>query len=48
MLYYFKKGKNMTEMQTKIYAVCGEGAATGRMCQKWFAKFVGTIDILAK
>ena len=39
MLYYFKKGKNTTEMQEKIYAVYGEGAETDRMCQKWFAKF---------
>ena len=28
MLYYFKKGKNGTEMQKKICAVCGEGAMT--------------------
>ena len=30
MLYYFKKGKNTTEMQKKekICAVCGEGAVT--------------------
>ena len=50
MLYYFKKGKNVTEMQTKkkICAVCGEGAVTDRTCQKWFAKFLGTTHILAK
>ena len=48
MLYYFKKGKNATEMQKKICAVCGEGAVTDQTCQKWFAKFLGTIDILAK
>ena len=49
MLYYFKKGKNTTETQTKkICAVYGEGAVTDRMCQKWFVKFLGTIDILAK
>ena len=47
MLYYFKKGKNATEMQKKIGAVCREGAVTDRMCQKWFAKFLGTVDILA-
>ena len=31
MLYYFKKGKNATEMQKKkkICAVYGEGAVTG-------------------
>ena len=39
MLYYFKKGKNATEMQKKICAVYGEGTATDQMCQKWFAKF---------
>ena len=39
MLYYFKKGKNATEMQKiKICAVYGEGAVTDRTCQKWFAK----------
>ena len=46
--YYFKKGKNATEMQKKICAVYREDAVTDRMCQKWFAKFLGTIDILAK
>ena len=39
MLYYFKKRKNTTEMQEKIYAVCGEGAVTDQTCQKWFVKF---------
>ena len=39
MLYYFKKGKNTTEMQQKICAVYGEGAVTDPRCQKWFAKF---------
>ena len=28
MLHYFKKGKNMTEMQKKMCAVYGEGAVT--------------------
>ena len=32
----------------KICAVYGEGAVTDQMCQKWFAKFLGTIDILVK
>ena len=36
MLYYFKKGKNATEMQKKIWAVYGEGAVTDRTRQKWF------------
>ena len=48
MLYYFKKDKNATKMQKKICAVYGEGAVTERMCQKWFAKCLGTIDILTK
>ena len=48
MLYYFKKGKNTTEMQKEICAVYGEGTKTDRTCQKWFAKFICTIDILAK
>ena len=39
MLYYFKKGKNTTEMHKKIYAVYREGAVTVRRCQRWFAKF---------
>ena len=39
MLYYFKKGKNATEMQKKICAVYGEGPVTDWMCQKGFMKF---------
>ena len=41
VLYYFKKGKNASETQTKkkICAVYGEGAVTDGMCQKWFGKF---------
>ena len=48
MLYYFKKAKNTAEMQKGICAVCGEGAVTDQMCQKWFVKFLGTINISAK
>ena len=48
MLCYFKKGKNRTKMHKKICAVYGESAVTGRMSQKWFAKFFGSVDILAK
>ena len=48
MLYYFKIGKNATETQKKICAVDGEGAMTDQTCQKWFGKFLGTIDMLAK
>ena len=39
MLYYFKKGKNATEMQNTICAMYGEGTKTDQMCQKWFAEF---------
>ena len=38
MPYYFKKGKNSTEMHRKICAVYGEGAVTDWTCWKWFAK----------
>ena len=48
MLYYFKKAKNTTETQKKICAVYGEAAVTDWMSQKWFVKFLGTTDILAK
>ena len=39
MLYYLKKGKNVTEMQEKMCAVYGEGSVTDWTCQKWFVKF---------
>ena len=39
MLYYFKKGKNATEMHKKICALYRESAVTDWICQKWFAKF---------
>ena len=48
MLYYFKNGKNTTEMQKKNCAVYGKSAGTDQTCQKQFAKFPNTIDILAK
>ena len=48
MLYYFKKGKNTTETKKQFCAVYGEGAMTDQTCPKWFAKFLSTIDILAK
>ena len=48
MLYYFRKGENATEMQNKICAVYGVSAVTDWMCQKYFVKFLGTIDIVAK
>ena len=50
MLYYFKKSKNATETQKKkkICAVCGEGAVTDGVYQKWFAKLLRTTDTSAK
>ena len=37
VLYYFKKGKNIPEIQQKICAVYGEGAVTDQKCQKFHA-----------
>ena len=48
MLYYFKKGKNAVETQKKICAGYGEGAVIDQMCPKWFVKFLGPVDLLAK
>ena len=42
MLYYFKKGTNIIEMQKRkkfIFAAYGEDAVTDRTCQKWFVMF---------
>ena len=36
------------QLKWKISAVNGEGAVTDRTHQKWFAKFLDTVDILAK
>ena len=41
VLYYFSKGKDAPETQTKTGAVYTEGAATDRTCRPWFAKFLG-------
>ena len=38
-LYYFKKGKNVTETQKKICGSTEKVAVTDGTCQKWFAKF---------
>ena len=40
-LYYFKKGKNTTEMQKgrNTSVQYGESTVTDWMCQKWFVKF---------
>ena len=50
MLYYFKKDKYATETHThnKICVAYGEGVVTEGTCQKWFVKFLGSVDILAK
>ena len=40
MLYYFKKGKNATEMQKRTCAVYGEGAVTDQICRKCFCKIL--------
>ena len=49
MLYFLKNVKmQLKHIHKKICAVYGEGAVTDQTCQKWFAKFPGTIDILAK
>ena len=48
MLCHLKKGKTETHTK-KICAECGAACAvTDRKCQKWFAKFLGTTDILVK
>ena len=50
ILCYFKKGKNTTNAK-KVLCLCtlyGEGTVTDQTCQKWFAKFLGSIDIMAK
>ena len=38
----------LTRKKKKICAVYGEGAMTDEMCQKWFVKFLGTVDSLTK
>ena len=48
MLFISKKVKMQLECIKKIGAVYGEGPVTDQTCPKWFAKFLGTIDILAK
>ena len=39
MLYYFKKGKNATEMPKKDGCSVWGRCCAGRMCPKWFATF---------
>ena len=49
MFYYFKKGKNATEVQKKIAAVYGEGAVTDQnvsevVCEvSWYCWHFGQI-----
>ena len=43
-----RKVKTQLKHQKNLCAVHGKGAVTDSMCQKWFAKFLGTVDILAK
>ena len=43
-----RKVKIKLKCKKKICVVCGEGAVTDQMCQKWFLKCLGTTDILAK
>ena len=39
MLYYFKKGKDATEMQKKDLCSVWRRCCVDQTCQKWFAKF---------
>ena len=43
-----RKVRMQLKHKKKVCAVCGEGAVTDRTCQKWFAKFLDTVDILGK
>ena len=45
MLYYFKKGKNVTEAQKKVCAVYEEGVVTERIHQKWFVKYARAFSL---
>ena len=40
MLYYFKKDKNITEVQKRICAVYGESAVTDQTCQSGLRSFL--------
>ena len=42
-----RKVKVQLKHKEKTCAGCGEGAVTDRTCRKWFADFLGTVDILA-
>ena len=43
-----RKVKTQLKHKKKICAVHGEGAVADQICQKWFVKFLGTVDILDK
>ena len=40
MLFFYRKGKNVTHAANEIHAVYGEGAVTDRTVRKWFASFI--------
>ncbi|EZA54736.1 Histone-lysine N-methyltransferase SETMAR [Ooceraea biroi] len=39
MLFYYRKGKNASQVTNSICSVYGEGALAERTVRKWFAKF---------
>jgi len=39
MLFFYRKGKNATQVANKICAVYGEGAIAERTVRKWFTRF---------
>jgi len=39
MLFFYRKGKNVTQAANKICAVYDEGAVAERTVRKWFARF---------
>ena len=39
MLFFYRKGKNVTQAANEICAVYGEGAVTDRTVRKWFTRF---------
>ena len=39
MLFFYRKGKNVTQAANKICAVYDEGTVAERTVQKWFARF---------
>ena len=48
LCFIISKVKIQLKHKRKICAVCREGAVMGGMCQKWIAKFLDTMVILAK